>query len=88
MDITYSEDAYIVAGRRLCDRYSRGVDQETILLLNVDKIRIREGDSIGWIVKASTRSTITFFTDKGIGYTMRVDDIPATTGYGEPVQRH
>jgi DNA gyrase subunit A len=55
---------------------------------DVDKIRIREGDAIGWVAKASTRSTVAFFTDQGVAYVLRVDDLPSTTGYGEPVQRH
>jgi DNA gyrase subunit A len=55
---------------------------------DVDKVRIREGDAIGWIAKASTHSTIAFFTDQGGAYVLRIDDLPSTTGYGEPVQRH
>jgi DNA gyrase subunit A len=54
----------------------------------LDKIRVREGDSVGWLFRANTRSTLTFFSDQGGAYVMRVDDIPATTGHGEPVQRH
>ncbi|MEC7242677.1 MAG: DNA topoisomerase (ATP-hydrolyzing) [Myxococcota bacterium] len=88
VDITYSEDAYIVAEDAFVIATREGWIKRQSSFSDVDKIRIREGDSIGWIVKASTRSTVTFFTDRGIGYTMRVDDIPATTGYGEPVQRH
>src|SRR5581483_9616769 len=33
------------------------------------------------------RQTLTFFTDRGIAYTMRVNDIPMTTGHGEPIQK-
>ena len=31
--------------------------------------------------------TLTFFTDRGIAYTMRVNDIPMTTGHGDPIQK-
>ncbi|MDP6932970.1 MAG: DNA gyrase C-terminal beta-propeller domain-containing protein, partial [Myxococcota bacterium] len=55
---------------------------------DIEKIRIREGDSIGWIARASTRSTATFFTDRGVAFTLRIDDVQSTTGYGEPIQRH
>jgi DNA gyrase subunit A len=88
VEITYSEDAYIVAENAFVIATRDGWIKRQSSFSNVDKIRIREGDAIGWILKASTRSTVTFFTDQGVGYTMRVDDIPATTGYGEPVQRH
>jgi DNA gyrase subunit A len=30
---------------------------------------------------------LTFFTDRGIAYTLRVNDIPMTTGHGEPIQK-
>jgi len=88
IDITYSEDAYIVAEDAYVIATREGWIKRQSSFSNIDKIRIREGDAIGWIIKASTRSTVTFFSDKGVAYTLRVDDIPATTGYGEPVQRH
>lgn len=53
----------------------------------VESIRIREGDEVGWIYETSTRKTLTFFTNLGSAYTLRVDDVLATTGYGEPVQK-
>ena len=42
---------------------------------------------MGWIYRARARQTITFFTDRGIAYTLRVNDIPLTTGHGEPIQK-
>jgi len=35
----------------------------------------------------STRAAIVFFTNFGAAYTCRVVDVPASTGYGEPIQR-
>jgi len=35
----------------------------------------------------STRSTIAFFSSLGICYTARMIDIPASTGFGEPIQK-
>jgi DNA gyrase subunit A len=35
----------------------------------------------------STRATAVFFTNFGSAYTCRFVDVPATTGYGEPVQK-
>jgi DNA gyrase subunit A len=55
---------------------------------DISKIRLREGDSILGISKASTKSTIGFFTNLGVSYVMRIVDIPSTTGYGEPLQKH
>ena len=35
----------------------------------------------------STRATAVFFTNYGTAYTCRFIDVPASTGYGEPIQR-
>ncbi|WP_145080164.1 DNA gyrase/topoisomerase IV subunit A [Poriferisphaera corsica] len=49
--------------------------------------RLREGDSVLACVAGSTRNTVVFFSNLGTAYTARVLDIPATTGYGEPIQK-
>jgi DNA gyrase subunit A len=38
-------------------------------------------------VAGSTRAPLVFFTTTGTAYTARIIDIPASTGYGEPIQR-
>ena len=50
-------------------------------------IRVREGDSVEKAIRCSTRSTVAFFSSHGRCYVLRVDAIPQTSGYGEPVQR-
>ena len=49
--------------------------------------RLREGDSVLAVVQGSTRATVAFFTNFGAAYTSRIIDVPASTGYGEPVQK-
>ena len=39
------------------------------------------------VLAGSTRSTAAFFTNYGTAYTCRIIDVPASTGYGEPIQR-
>ncbi len=51
------------------------------------KSRTREGDSVLACVAGSTRATIAFFSSYGVCYTARMIDIPASTGYGEPIQK-
>lgn len=51
------------------------------------KSRMREGDSVLAVVAGSTRATIGLFSSLGVCYTARMIDIPASTGYGEPVQK-
>jgi len=49
--------------------------------------RLREGDSVLAAFAGSTRATCVFFTNFGAAYTARIIDVPASTGYGEPIQR-
>ncbi len=49
--------------------------------------RLREGDAVLAVLPGSTRATIALFTNFGVAYTARIADVPASTGYGEPVQK-
>jgi DNA gyrase subunit A len=49
--------------------------------------RLREGDRVLGCVIGSTRATVVFFSNFGTAYTCRIIDVPATTGYGEPIQK-
>jgi DNA gyrase subunit A len=49
--------------------------------------RLREGDSVLAAFAGSTRASCAFFTNFGAAYTCRIIDVPASTGYGEPIQR-
>jgi DNA gyrase subunit A len=76
------------------------VDEDGIVLLSRDgwikrqkdvkdlsTTRLREGDAVLAAIAGSTRATAVFFTNYGTAYTCRFIDIPASTGYGEPIQR-
>ena len=54
---------------------------------DISSIRVREGDQMGWILGGATRCTVCFFTNFGKAYTIRIDQLPSTTGYGVPVQK-
>ena len=49
--------------------------------------RVREGDAVMAVLPGSTRSSVVFFSNFGVAYTARIIDVPASTGYGEPIQR-
>jgi DNA gyrase subunit A len=85
---TFSEADYIVSEKTYVIVTRDGWIKRQQSFTDIEKIRTREGDSIGWIGRAITKSTITFFGDQGSAYVLRIDDLPSTTGYGEPVQRH
>jgi DNA gyrase subunit A len=88
VEVTYDADAYIVKEDAYVVVTRDGWIKRQSSFTTIDKIRVREGDTVDWLIRANTRSTVTFFTDLGGAYVMRVDDIPATTGHGEPLQRH
>jgi DNA gyrase subunit A len=48
--------------------------------------RVREGDVARWILRGNTRDNLALFSNYGVAYVLKVGNIPATTGYGEPVQ--
>ncbi len=83
----YSEHAYIVQEDTIVVLTRDGYLKRQGSLTGIDKVRVREGDSVGWALRASTVSTITFLTSAGSAYTLRVDSIPPTTGHGDPVQK-
>ncbi len=76
------------------------VDEDAVVLVSRDgwvkrqrevrdpaATRLREGDALLAAIAGSTRATVVFFTNFGVAYSCRLIDIPATTGYGEPIQR-
>ena len=48
--------------------------------------RLREGDRVIDVVAGSTKSSVAFFSNQGACYVCRMVDIPAATGYGNPIQ--
>jgi DNA gyrase subunit A len=54
---------------------------------DVSSTRLREGDTVLAVLQGSTRASVVFFTNLGAAYTSRIIDVPASTGYGEPVQK-
>ncbi|NCG19781.1 MAG: DNA topoisomerase 4 subunit A [Rhodobacterales bacterium] len=86
--LTYDEDAYIVKEDTYVVVTRGGWLKRQSSFSEVGKIRVRDEDEVGWLFKCHTRSTVTFFGSQGAAYVMRVDDVPSTTGYGEPLQRY
>jgi DNA gyrase subunit A len=49
--------------------------------------RLREGDEVLAVLAGSTRENVAFFTNYGSAYVIRINDVPPSTGYGDPVQK-
>ena len=80
-DYITKEDVYVIVTRDGWVKRQRSYTE-------LGAIRVREGDRVLYALAASTRATVGFTTSAGRCYTMRVDDLPQTTGYGDPVQKY
>lgn len=80
-DYIIAEDVYVIVTR---DGWIKRQRSYT----DLQSIRIREGDEVGWVMPGSTRATVCFMTNFGKAYTCRIDTLPQTTGYGDPVQKY
>jgi DNA gyrase/topoisomerase IV subunit A len=48
-------------------------------------LKFREGDGLFGLVRVNTGRTVAIFSNLGKVYVMRAIDVPATTGFGEPI---
>ena len=55
-------------------------------LEDLDKVRVQTKDAVEFVVQGSTMAPVLFLTSTGSCYTMRINDVPATSGFGEPIQ--
>jgi DNA gyrase subunit A len=49
--------------------------------------RLREGDEVMAVLSGSLKQSLVFFSSAGAAYVTRFNDIPASTGYGDPMQK-
>ncbi len=55
--------------------------------MNLATTRMREGDEALAVVGGSTRESVIIFTNYGTAYTVRINDIPQSSGHGIPIQK-
>jgi len=54
---------------------------------DISATRLREGDVVLAALRGSTKDSLAIFSNLGSSYVIRINDVPASTGYGEPVQK-
>ena len=86
-DVTFTEDDFIVEEDNVVIVSRDGWVKRQKEVRDLSTTRLREGDSVLAVLPGSTRATVVFFTNLGAAYTSRIIDVPASTGYGEPVQK-
>jgi DNA gyrase subunit A len=84
--VEYSADDFIIEEDNIVIVSHDGWVKRQKEVKDLGTTRLREGDAVLAVLAGSTRATVVFFTNFGSAYTCRIVDVPASTGYGEPVQ--
>lgn len=85
--LTFSEEAYIVRENTNVVLTRDGWIKRVGRLQSVESTRVRDGDEVIAVVPGSTLDNVIFFADDGTAYTMRINEVPASTGYGDPITK-
>src|SRR5262249_37235654 len=84
----FDPEAYIVRENTNVVVSREGWVKRVGRLASVEQTRVREGDEVLTVVPGSTLDHVIFFSSEGFAYTMRIDQVPASSGYGEPLAKH
>jgi DNA gyrase subunit A len=83
----YSEEAFIVDEDCLVLLSADGWIKRVGRIGDVSKVRLRQGDELQEVVAGNTKASVVFFTSHGSAYTLRINDVPAARGFGDPIQK-
>lgn len=85
--LEFDEEAYIERENTNVVLTRDGWIKRVGRLQSVESTRIREGDAVIAVVPGSTLEHVVFFSDDGVAFTMRINEVPASSGYGEPISK-
>ncbi len=83
----FDEEAYIARENTNVVLTRDGWIKRVGRLASVEGTRVREGDEVIAVVPGSTLDHVIFLADDGTAYTMRMNEVPASSGYGEPIAK-
>jgi DNA gyrase subunit A len=83
--LDFDEEAYIVRENTNVVLTRDGWIKRVGRLTSVEATRVREGDAVIAVAPGNTLDHVVFFADDGAAYTMRMNEVPASSGYGEPI---
>jgi DNA gyrase subunit A len=86
-DVEFDAEAYIVEEDATVILSRDGWLKRAREIKDLSTTRVREGDAVLAAVRGSTKEAVAIFSNLGSCYVIRVNDVPASTGYGEPVQK-
>jgi len=83
----YDPQAYIVRENTNVIVSREGWLKRVGKLSSVEGTRVREGDSVLAVVPGNTLEHTVIFSSDGVAYTIPNDQVPASTGYGDPLSK-
>ncbi len=86
-EVSFTADDFIVEEDNVVIVSRDGWVKRQKEVRDLSTTRLREGDSVLAVLQGSTRAAAVLFSNFGAAYTSRIIDVPASTGYGEPVQK-
>jgi len=84
----FDPQAYIVRENTNVVVTKEGWIKRVGTLKSVSTTRVRDGDEVLAVVPGSTLDHVIYFASDGVAYTMRIDQVPPSSGYGEPLSKH
>ncbi|HEX4403700.1 MAG TPA: DNA gyrase subunit A, partial [Polyangia bacterium] len=86
-DVEFDAEAFIVDEDATVILSRDGWLKRAREVKDLSATRLREGDAVLAALRGSTKEAIAIFSNLGSAYVMRINDVPASTGYGEPIQK-
>jgi DNA gyrase subunit A len=86
-ELEFDPDAYIVHEDVNVVLSRDGWVKRVRELKDAASTRTREGDEVMAVLAGSTKECVVFFTNLGSAYVCQVNDVPPSSGYGDPVQK-
>ncbi len=85
-ELAYDPNAYIVHEDTTVVLSRDGWIKRVRELKDPTATRLREGDTLFAVLPGNTHDRLALFSTTGSLYVVKLNDVPATTGYGEPIQ--
>ena len=86
-ELEYSEEAFIADEDAHVVLTRDGWVKRAREIKDPAQTRVREGDEVMAVLAGSLKSNLVFFSNFGTAYVTRFNDVPPSTGYGDPVQK-
>lgn len=85
--VEFDPQAYIVRENTNVVVTKEGWIKRVGQLSSIARTRVREGDSVLTVTPGSTLDHVAFFCSDGVAYTLPIEQIPISSGYGEPLAK-